>query len=110
MSATPLRSSPPTASNAPTRRPSAPCARTTARARRSTVNSTTPTAVRRRSPVRCECFGAARAPLPIFYADPLELWLALAPQATGRAVEYASHFLVEDAPDEVVRQLGEFFG
>jgi haloacetate dehalogenase len=47
--------------------------------------------------------------LPRFYADPLEPWRGLAPQVTGRAVEGASHFLVEDAPEEVVAELTAFF-
>jgi haloacetate dehalogenase len=58
-------------------------------------------------PVRALWAGAGA--LPLFYADPLELWLQLAPQATGRAVEAASHFLVEDAPNEVAKELVEFF-
>jgi haloacetate dehalogenase len=49
--------------------------------------------------------------LPYLYApDPLELWRALAPEITGRAVEEASHFLVEDMPDEVGADLAAFFG
>src|SRR5436853_4942009 len=39
--------------------------------------------------------------LPRFYADPLEPWRRFAPEITGRAVAGASHFLVEDAPDDV---------
>jgi haloacetate dehalogenase len=46
--------------------------------------------------------------LPLFYEDPLELWRALAPGLTGRAVDDASHFLVEDAPDEVAADLLRF--
>jgi pimeloyl-ACP methyl ester carboxylesterase len=48
--------------------------------------------------------------LPHLYGDPLELWRPLAPEITGRAVEEASHFLVEDMPDEVVADLAAFFG
>jgi haloacetate dehalogenase len=48
--------------------------------------------------------------LPRFYEDPLELWRPYAPHATGRAVDGASHFLVEDAPDEVAAELVGFFG
>jgi haloacetate dehalogenase len=57
-------------------------------------------------PVRA-LWGGAGA-LPFFYEDPLELWRPFAPQATGRAVEGASHFLVEDAPDEVAEDLVAF--
>jgi haloacetate dehalogenase len=58
-------------------------------------------------PVRA-LWGGAGA-LPRFYDDPLELWRAFAPEITGRAVEDASHFLVEDAPEEVSAELLEFF-
>lgn len=47
--------------------------------------------------------------LPRCYADPLEPWRAYAPHAVGRAIESASHFLVEDAPDEVAADLLAFF-
>jgi haloacetate dehalogenase len=46
--------------------------------------------------------------LPKFYADPLEPWRAYAPQVTGRAVADASHFLVEDAPEQVGADLETF--
>jgi haloacetate dehalogenase len=52
-------------------------------------------------------WGGAGA-LPRFYADPLEPWRALAPRVTGRAVQGASHFLVEDAPEEVAAELTAF--
>jgi haloacetate dehalogenase len=58
-------------------------------------------------PVRA-LWGGAGA-LPRFYADPLELWRPFAPAVTGRAVEGASHFLVEDAPGEVADDLAGFF-
>ena len=58
-------------------------------------------------PVRA-LWGGAGA-LPRFYEDPLELWRPLAPALTGRAVEGASHFLVEDAPGEVADDLAGFF-
>jgi haloacetate dehalogenase len=48
--------------------------------------------------------------LPIFYEDPLDPWRALAPQATGRGVAGAGHFVPEDAPGEVAADLAEFFG
>jgi len=47
--------------------------------------------------------------LPIFYEDPLELWRPYAPEIEGRAIEGASHFLVEDAPGEVADDLAGFF-
>ena len=59
-------------------------------------------------PVRTLWGGAGG--LPLFYDDPLELWRPYAPGITGRAVEGASHFLVEDAPAEVAADLGGFFG
>jgi haloacetate dehalogenase len=57
-------------------------------------------------PVRA-LWGGAGA-LPRFYDDPLEGWRSLAPDITGRAVEGASHFLVEDAPGEVAADLAGF--
>ncbi len=48
--------------------------------------------------------------LSLFYDDPLELWSALAPNIRGRAIVGASHFLVEDAPEEVATELLRFFG
>jgi len=51
----------------------------------------------------------ANGGLPRFYKDPLELWHALAPQATGRAVDQASHFLAEDQPARVAAELAGFF-
>lgn len=47
--------------------------------------------------------------LPRFYADPLELWRIYAPEISGHAVPGASHFLVEDAPEEVASELLTFF-
>jgi haloacetate dehalogenase len=58
-------------------------------------------------PVRSLWGGAGG--LPHFYADPLEPWRALAPDITGQAVEGASHFLVEDAPDEMLAELLAWF-
>jgi haloacetate dehalogenase len=52
---------------------------------------------------------AGAGALPRFYDDPLEPWRTFAPEITGRAVEDASHFLVEDAPDEVAAELSDFF-
>jgi haloacetate dehalogenase len=48
-----------------------------------------------------------RGALPRFYGDVLEVWRAWAPHVSGRAVD-ASHFLPEDAPDEVAAQLAGF--
>lgn len=48
--------------------------------------------------------------LPRFYDDPLDLWRVHAPHVTGRAVDHASHFLVEDEPAAVAAELLEFFG
>jgi haloacetate dehalogenase len=53
-------------------------------------------------------WGGAGA-LPRFYADPLEPWRDYAPEITGRAIEGASHFLVEDAPEPVTADLAAFF-
>ncbi len=47
--------------------------------------------------------------LPRFYRNPLEPWRLLAPDIAGRAVEGASHFLVEDAPEQVGPDLAAFF-
>lgn len=47
--------------------------------------------------------------LPRFYDDPLDLWRPYAPKITGRGVENASHFLVEDEPAVVARELVAFF-
>jgi haloacetate dehalogenase len=58
-------------------------------------------------PVRA-LWGADGA-LPRFYADPLALWRPYAPEVSGRAVDGASHFLVEDAPEEVAADLVAFF-
>src|SRR3954465_8139456 len=46
--------------------------------------------------------------LPRFYPDPLELWRGFAPDVTGRAIADAGHFLAEDQPDEVLRELDAF--
>jgi haloacetate dehalogenase len=57
-------------------------------------------------PVRV-LWGAAGA-LPLFYDDPLALWLPYAPAATGRAVDGAGHFLAEDEPAVVADDLLAF--
>jgi haloacetate dehalogenase len=51
----------------------------------------------------------ANGALPLFYGDPLELWRPYAPDVRGRAIDGASHFLVEDAPEEVAGELAAFF-
>jgi haloacetate dehalogenase len=50
----------------------------------------------------------ARGALPIFYDDPLEHWRAWADDVTGHALD-ASHFLVEDRPEETAAALTAFF-
>jgi haloacetate dehalogenase len=52
---------------------------------------------------------AGEGALPRFYADPLEPWREYAPAITGAPVEGASHFLVEDAPEQVGADLAAFF-
>ncbi|MEA2211969.1 MAG: haloacetate dehalogenase [Solirubrobacteraceae bacterium] len=52
---------------------------------------------------------AARGALPIFYGDVLDVWRPWAPDVRGHAIE-ASHFLIEDEPEQVAAELGEFFG
>ena len=49
-----------------------------------------------------------RGALEPLYGDVLAVWRAWARDVHGRGVE-ASHFLVEDRPDEVARELTEFF-
>ncbi len=48
---------------------------------------------------------AGEGALPLLYGDPLELWRPYAPQAAGWEVPGASHFIPEDAPDEVAADL-----
>jgi haloacetate dehalogenase len=55
------------------------------------------------------CLWGTRGALPAFYGDVLEVWRPWAPQVTGRGID-ASHFLVEDRPDEVAGELVAFFG
>jgi haloacetate dehalogenase len=55
------------------------------------------------------CLWGGRGALPLFYADVLDVWRPWAAQLSGRAVE-ASHFLVEDRPEEVAAELAGFFG
>lgn len=48
--------------------------------------------------------------LPRFYEDPVEPWRTFAPQIWGHPIPAASHFLVQDAPEEIAAELAEFFG
>lgn len=50
----------------------------------------------------------AEGRLPGFYDDPLAPWRIYAPQVSGHGVP-ASHFLVEDAPEQVAADLVAFF-
>jgi haloacetate dehalogenase len=50
-----------------------------------------------------------RGALPIFYGDVLDVWRPWASDLRGRGVD-ASHFLVEDRPQEVAGELLKFFG
>jgi haloacetate dehalogenase len=50
---------------------------------------------------------AARAALPRFYGDVLEVWRAWAPVVRGEALD-ASHFLAEDRPEETAANLLDF--
>jgi haloacetate dehalogenase len=52
---------------------------------------------------------AARGALPVFYGDVLEVWRAWAPDLRGHAID-ASHFLIEDQPEQVAEELARFFG
>jgi haloacetate dehalogenase len=49
-----------------------------------------------------------RGALEIFYGDVLAVWRAWARDPRGRGLD-ASHFLVEDAPEQVAQELTEFF-
>jgi haloacetate dehalogenase len=50
---------------------------------------------------------AARGGLPRFYSDVLEVWRPWAPDVRGEALD-ATHFLVEDRPEETAAQLLAF--
>jgi haloacetate dehalogenase len=54
------------------------------------------------------CLWGGRGALPLFYGDVLDVWRPWAVDVSGRAVD-ASHFLVEDRPQEVARELAAFF-
>jgi haloacetate dehalogenase len=53
------------------------------------------------------CLWAGRGALPLLYGDVLAVWRPWAPDVSGRAVD-ASHFLVEDCPEEVAGELATF--
>ena len=50
---------------------------------------------------------SARGALPRFYGDVLDVWRPWARQVTGRGLD-ASHFLVEDQPEQVADLLSDF--
>jgi haloacetate dehalogenase len=54
------------------------------------------------------CLWGAHGALPRFYGDVLDVWRPWAARLSGRAVD-ASHFLVEDRPQEVAAELAAFF-
>ena len=60
---------------------------------------------------RIECpllaLWSARGALPRLYGDVLAVWRPWAREATGRGLD-ASHFLVEDRPEDVARELTAF--
>ncbi len=60
---------------------------------------------------RVECpllaLWSARGALPRFYGDVLDVWRPWARQVTGWGLE-ASHFLVEDQPEQVAVLLSDF--
>jgi haloacetate dehalogenase len=54
------------------------------------------------------CLWGERGALPVFYGDVLDVWRPWSPGVTGRGLD-ASHFLVEDQPQEVAAELAAFF-
>ena len=61
-------------------------------------------------PIECPVLvlWGTRGALPLFYGDVLDVWRSWARDVRGRGID-ASHFLVEDRPDEVARELTAFF-
>ena len=53
------------------------------------------------------CLWGARGALPFLYGDVLAVWRPWAPDVSGRGVD-ASHFLVEDQPQDVAAELATF--
>jgi haloacetate dehalogenase len=64
---------------------------------------------RGRRHIRCPLLvlWSASGALPRFYGDVLEVWRPWAPQVTGHGLD-ASHFLVEDRPEQVADVLADF--
>jgi haloacetate dehalogenase len=64
-----------------------------------------------RGPIGCPVLvlWGTRGALERFYGDVLEIWRPWAPDLRGRAVQ-ASHFLIEDEPEQTVQELLGFFG
>jgi haloacetate dehalogenase len=60
--------------------------------------------------IQCPLFAlwSARGALPRLYGDVLEVWRPWAAEVSGHGLD-ASHFLVEDRPDDVARALTTFF-
>jgi haloacetate dehalogenase len=54
------------------------------------------------------CLWADRGALPVLYGDVLSVWQPWATDLTGHGID-ASHFLVEDRPEEVAEELAAFF-
>jgi len=54
------------------------------------------------------CLWAERGALPVLYGDVLAVWRPWAQDLTGHGID-ASHFLVEDRPEEVAAELAAFF-
>jgi haloacetate dehalogenase len=50
---------------------------------------------------------ATRGALPVFYGDVLEVWRPWAPDLRGHAID-ATHFLIEDEPEQVAGALAGF--
>ena len=98
-------------------RPTAPCSTTRARSRRSARTTAPGPAIDRdhddadRGRRRIECpllaLWSAHGALPRFYGDVLDVWRPWARQITGRGLD-ASHFLVEDQPEQVAVLLSDF--
>ena len=82
-------------------------ARTTAPAPASTASTTTRTAARRYIECPLLALWSARGALPRFYGDVLDVWRPWARRVAGRGLD-ASHFLVEDQPEQVAEIVSGF--
>jgi haloacetate dehalogenase len=62
-------------------------------------------------PIECPvlCLWGDRGALPLLYGDVLEVWRPWTRDLSGRGLD-ASHFLVEDRPEEVAQELAAFVG